>query len=257
MAQAERILYQFPLSHFCEKSRWCLDHKQLPYEAHNLIPGLHRLTTQRKAHSNTVPLLKDGPNWVPDSTAIALYLDGRYPELPLVARDPGQKQQILQWDQHAVALAVDVRRWLYIQMEGHPLVRRVILGDHRWLRRTEAVSWPLIIGTIKKHYGIHPDRAETTLKKIWYRLDPLEQALLANGGRYLIGTQLSLADISAASTLAPLLGIAETPWVPEGDEVLPAAVLALRDQLVDRPLGQYVLRLYQTERQARVDWHGQ
>ncbi len=33
-----RTLYQFPLSHFCE-ARWMLDHKELYYVAHNLIPG--------------------------------------------------------------------------------------------------------------------------------------------------------------------------------------------------------------------------
>ncbi len=32
-----RVLYQFPLSHYCEKARWLLDHKELDYVAHNLI----------------------------------------------------------------------------------------------------------------------------------------------------------------------------------------------------------------------------
>ena len=37
-----RILYQFPLSHFCEKARWMLDYKELEYVAQNLMPGAHR-----------------------------------------------------------------------------------------------------------------------------------------------------------------------------------------------------------------------
>jgi glutathione S-transferase len=40
-----RVLYQFPLSHYCEKARWLLDHKELDYVAHNLIPGFHRAFT--------------------------------------------------------------------------------------------------------------------------------------------------------------------------------------------------------------------
>ena len=36
----ERILYQFPISHYCEKARWQLDHKGLAYRTRNLLPGL-------------------------------------------------------------------------------------------------------------------------------------------------------------------------------------------------------------------------
>jgi glutathione S-transferase len=34
-------LYQFQFSHFCEKARWALDYKDLPYTCKNLLPGLH------------------------------------------------------------------------------------------------------------------------------------------------------------------------------------------------------------------------
>ncbi|TDH76046.1 glutathione S-transferase N-terminal domain-containing protein, partial [Acinetobacter baumannii] len=36
-----RVLYQFPLSHYFEKARCLLDHKELDYVEHNLIPGFH------------------------------------------------------------------------------------------------------------------------------------------------------------------------------------------------------------------------
>lgn len=34
-------LYQFPISHYCEKIRWALDFKQLKYNTVNLLPALH------------------------------------------------------------------------------------------------------------------------------------------------------------------------------------------------------------------------
>ena len=44
-----RTLYQFPISHYCEKTRWHLDHKGLDYRVDNLFPGFHRLKSQRLA----------------------------------------------------------------------------------------------------------------------------------------------------------------------------------------------------------------
>ena len=70
-----RTLYQFPLSHFCEKARWMLDHKELYYVAHNLIPGVHRAFARLKTGQNRLPILRDQDRWIADSTQIALYLD--------------------------------------------------------------------------------------------------------------------------------------------------------------------------------------
>ena len=36
-------LYQFPLSHFCEKARWALDYKSIAYRPVNLLPGFHTM----------------------------------------------------------------------------------------------------------------------------------------------------------------------------------------------------------------------
>ena len=71
----ERILYQFPISHYCEKSRWQLDYKGLAYRTRNLLPGPHRLRTQWMARINTLPVLRDGQRVVGDSTKIAYYLE--------------------------------------------------------------------------------------------------------------------------------------------------------------------------------------
>ncbi|HKX12345.1 MAG TPA: glutathione S-transferase N-terminal domain-containing protein, partial [bacterium] len=41
MNREETILYQFPISHYCEKARWALAFKEIPYRIVNLAPGLH------------------------------------------------------------------------------------------------------------------------------------------------------------------------------------------------------------------------
>ena len=99
-----RILYQFPLSHFCEKARWLLDHKELDYVAHNLIPGLHRAFAQLKTGQNKLPILRDGEQWIADSTQIALYLDEQYPEHALLRADAELRQQALEINDRPVVI---------------------------------------------------------------------------------------------------------------------------------------------------------
>lgn len=106
-----RILYQFPLSHFCEKARWLLDHKELDYVAHNLIPGLHRAFAQLKTGQNLLPILRDQERWIADSTEIALYLDDIYPEHSLLRADPQQRDLALAINYQATELGMHVRRW--------------------------------------------------------------------------------------------------------------------------------------------------
>ncbi|MFI7904637.1 glutathione S-transferase, partial [Acinetobacter baumannii] len=58
------------------------------------------------------------------------------------------------------------------------------------------------------------------------------------------------------SMLAPLLEIKGTPWEREEDGEVSPDWSNYQKYLLDLPLGQYVLRIYQTERNARVDWRG-
>ena len=48
-------LYQFPISHYCEKIRWALEFKNIDHEIKNLIPGLHLLKTKKLAPESSVP----------------------------------------------------------------------------------------------------------------------------------------------------------------------------------------------------------
>ncbi len=55
MASAPRTLYQFPISHYCEKTRWNLEAKGLSYRIENLLPGPHRLVTKRLTKGGVAP----------------------------------------------------------------------------------------------------------------------------------------------------------------------------------------------------------
>ena len=254
-----RVLYQFPLSHYCEKARWLLDHKELDYVAQNLVPGVHRAFTYLKSGQYLLPMLKDDKQWVADSTQIALYLDTTYPEHALLRRDETLRRQALEIDQCANKLGVHVRRWSLAQalsVGDQPL--EIMMGERGYLRQFEKISKPILKSLVSTNYKLQPEKVAESKVQMDTFIAHLNQRLIDNQGRYLVGDRLGLADISVCSMLAPLLVIKGTPWELEQEESnqFTDEFQQYHHELLNLPLGQYVQRIYATERNARVDWRG-
>ncbi|MHA3054413.1 glutathione S-transferase family protein [Acinetobacter sp. ANC 4633] len=247
-----RTLYQFPLSHFCEKARWLLDHKELDFVAHNLAPGFHRAFARLKTGQNNLPILKDETHWIADSTEIARYLDETYPEHNLLPSRFGLREEVLHLNHEANLLGVHVRHWVWSQM----IVRNnasldILLGESGYLRKLKKYSQPLV-KTLVSH-GFQLD-AERLAESKQYILTYAEK--FTAQPRYLLAERLTLADIAVCSMLAPLLNISGTPWELDSFDMISEEAYAFSLQLQNLPIGQYVMRIYATERNARVDWHG-
>lgn len=252
-----RTLYQFPLSHYCEKARWLLDHKELDFVAQNLIPGVHRAFAQIKTGQNKLPILKDGERFIAGSTQIALYLDEIYPEHRLIRHDPKLREQILEIDQIANELGIHVRRWglAHALAEGdEPL--EIMIGEKGYLRQFEKISKPILKTLVSKSYQLDQEKVEESKYNLDLTIASLNQTLIDNGCRYFVGDRFGLADISVCSMLAPLLELDATPWEKEDAEHISQAFVDFSQYLLELPLGQYVKRIYATERNARVDWRG-
>ena len=252
-----RILYQFPLSHFCEKARWLLDHKQLDYVAHNLIPGLHRAFAKLKTGQNRLPILRDQERWIAESTEIALYLDEVYPEHTLLRSDMQQRDLALAINRQATELGMHVRRWgLAHTLTEDQESLDIMIGEKGYLRQFEKYSKPIMKALLSKSYQLDPEKVAESKLHIDSLVANLNQQLIENHGRYLVGERLGLADIAVCSMLAPLLEIPGTPWEKEHNEMFSQEFRKYKNTLTELPLGQYILRIYQTERNARVDWRG-
>ena len=252
-----RTLYQFPLSHFCEKARWLLDHKELDYVAHNLIPGVHRAFAQLKTGQNRLPILRDQDRWIADSTEIALYLDEVYPEHSLLRADLQQRELALEINQQATELGMHVRRWgLAHTLSQSEESLDILIGEKGYLRQFEKYSKPIIKALLSKGYQLNVDKVAESKQRMDVLIELLNQRLIENHGRYFVGERLGLADIAVCSMLAPLLEIPGTPWEKEHGEVLSEEFKKYKETLTELPIGQYVLRVYKTERNARVDWRG-
>lgn len=88
-------LYQFEFSHYSEKIRLILDYKELDYKKINVTPGVGQVEVFKISGQKQVPVLKDGDTVIADSTKIALYLEEKYPEKPILPSDPVAKGQCL------------------------------------------------------------------------------------------------------------------------------------------------------------------
>jgi glutathione S-transferase len=244
----ERTLYQFPISHYCEKTRWHLDAKGLSYSVHNLTPGMHRRVTQRAAGITTVPLLLDRGTPIGDSSQIALHLERTYPEKPALLPSSGpEREHILELEEFFDDVGIHVRRWIY----GHLLEGSVLAsimfppGPGRLFGR---VMLPLIKSSLRKLYAIRPDTVEESRRRMLEGLDRIERQIDGDPSRYLVGNSLSLADITAAALYGPLIAPPSSPWKERPGVAYPSAALEMRAQVRARPAGQWVLRRYEQDR---------
>ncbi|MHA6492881.1 glutathione S-transferase family protein [Pseudomonas borbori] len=244
-----RTLYQFPISHYCEKTRWHLDHKGLDFQVDNLFPGLHRIKSKRLAGIVTLPILKDGERVIGDSTRIALYLEENYSQAPLLPADGELRQQALELEERFDRLGVHVRRWLYGQIKQWDSVMHAMLKVYRpWFGLRDAMK-PVLINGVQKLYGVTPERVAKSQAEVLEGLALIESRIQGDPSRYLVGDRLTLADISAAALFAPLFTPAGTPW--EGVAGHDAKTQQFLDELHAHPAGQWVLRRYAEDRQRR------
>jgi glutathione S-transferase len=116
-------LYQFPVSHYCEKARWALNHKKLDYQIKNLLPGLHTLTTNKLTPSSSLPILVHDGKAVQNSSDIITYLDTQFPQMPLTPDDDALKQEALDWEKFAdEQIGIAVRAVCYHVLLDNPTV---------------------------------------------------------------------------------------------------------------------------------------
>lgn len=246
------VLYQFPVSHFCEKARWALDHKRVRYRVRNLFPGVHTFYTRPLAAVWTVPVLTDDGVSIGDSTAIAMHLDATRDGPSLYPRDESERARVVALEEFFdKSVGPAVRSYLYAELLAQPGAAAEVFFRGYGLA-------PRVIGkqmgsqfesTIRKRFRLRDGARDKHLAVVREGLDRLDRELGGDETRYLVGSSLSIADITAASLLGPVIGPAGSPWF-DGDERLPAPVRALRNEVRERACGQWVVARYALDRGA-------
>jgi len=142
-----------------------------------------------------------------------------------------------------------VRRWAY----GHLLRQYQLLkpcfkrGAPVIERFLAPATVRLTLPLIRRIYRIDPARAQQSLRRATAALDEIGRRLTTNC-RYLVGNQLSAADLTLGALAAPLVFPRQYGGVLPVFEALPAAMRAEVEAVRETPAGQFVLRLYARDR---------
>jgi len=245
------ILYQFPISHYCEKALWALDYKHLPYQTNNLIPGPHMRVIKKMAPLTSVPVIKDQNKIVQDSTSIIDYLDKEYPKHPLSPMDKNLAKEAIDWEEYCdKEIGPHLRRFFY-----NSILPNRKLATSLMLQRTPAYGaklyffiFPFVRYMMRKSMNINPGSAERSEKRLTTAIDRIQSKIKTQ--KYLVGDTFTRADLTAASLLAPLARPPQHNFNWPNTSLMPQALQEYRMRFEDRPVSKWVRNIYASHRIA-------
>jgi len=217
------VLWHFPISHFNEKARWALDWKGIAHVRRSLLPGFHVPRVLWMTGQKSVPVLVLDGETIHDSTRIIERLERMRPEPALYPADAAARRRALALeDFFDEEFGPHVRRALFHELlpETAFAAAAFTLGCGPSTRRLYRALFPALRVVMRADMKIDDARTARSREKVLAALDRLEAELQPSG--YLVGDRFSVADLTAAALLAPVVLPPEFPYRPPGP--LPAPV---------------------------------
>jgi glutathione S-transferase len=192
-------LYQFEISQYSEKVRLILDYKGLEYRKVEVTPGVGQVEVFRLSGQAKVPVLKDGDTVIADSTEIALYLDKKYPEIPIIPTDPLLRGQCLLIEEWAdLSIGYKGRKALLAALNENQEFRKSILPRETpdFIKNIIGAFPSDVLNVLGTGVGLGTDVLKDAQKTIKQDLEAL--SLILQHRPYLVGDQVTLADLAVA-----------------------------------------------------------
>lgn len=192
-------LYQFEISHYCEKVRLILDYKGLTYQKIEVTPGIGQIDLYRMSGQRKVPVLKDGSEIIADSTAIAKYLERQYPERPIIPTNPQQRALCFLLEELAdESIGQKSRKALFSGLSQNQNFRTSILPTTTpdFLKQLVGAVPSDLLNVLGLGMGMSPDVVQSALDDLKQILEALSMLLLDKP--YLVTDQPTLADFAVA-----------------------------------------------------------
>jgi glutathione S-transferase len=243
------VLYHLRISHYNEKVRWALDYKSVPHERRTPPPMLHMAWAYRYSRGKTFPVLVMNGIGIGDSTRIIEALEREYPDPPLYPADPAERRRALELEDHFdEELGPYIRRWLFHEalehMEPAEFIDGAVQGAPQAVTTVMKATAPVGSRLLRLRYGINEEKAQVARHKTEAALDRVEAELQPSG--YLVGDAFSVADLTAASLLFPLVRPPEAPhMVPPP---LPEPLGRMREELSAHAAYRWVQEMYRRHR---------
>jgi len=213
MSPSPPVLTQLKVSNYNEKARWALDFKGIPHHRNSLEPGSHSRQAQRLAGIDTLPILELDGKTVGDSTAIIAALEELQPEPPLYPQDAAEREHALELEDHFDEELGPYARILAIsQMSGEAaLFLGAFFPDMGGAKCAAASSiFPLIRRRLKSGFELTQENIDLSFEKLRQTGERLRDE--RGAGDYLVGERFTVADLTLAALLSPLVAPPEFPY---------------------------------------------
>jgi glutathione S-transferase len=249
-------LWQITISHYSEKARWALDYKGIDHVRRAPLPGMHMpiaLWLTGGEHF-TFPVLELDGQRIGDSTAVIAALEERYPEPALYPEDPAERARALELEDFFDEEAGPYMRQLaFYEMINEPDVFAEVAAANApgALAKSKAMAGMYARTYTSIRFGAaKDDAADVARGKLAAAIDRLDAELETSDGEYLVGDSFSVADLTAAAILYPLIRPAEGPLPP--DSPSPAAFERFRESFAERPGFLWMKEMYRRHRAPAV-----
>ena len=244
---ADPVLWQFKYSHYNENARWALDFKRIPHVRRSLLPGAHVPRVLWMTGQKAVPVLVLNGQAITDSTRIIEAIERLQPEPPLYPCDAPDRGRALALEEFFDEdLGPHLRRtWFYeIMPDADFTVAQIAAGCGALTQRLYRAVYPVLGAIMRADMQIDAAGAAVGRTKIQAALDRIVAERQPSG--YLVGERFSVADLTAAALLSPVVMPPEFPYPLISP--LPASATQYRASLQAHPAFQWAADIYRKHR---------
>lgn len=246
------LLWHIPLSHFNEKVRWTLDYKRIAHRRRVLGPD-YLIRAWRATGHGTLPILFLDGRAIGDSTRIIAALEERYPDPPLYPGDAAARQRALAledyFDEHlGPALRAAMVTPLF-RNDPDLALRALTTGMPDRAYRTLRPLGRIFPAFYRLRHKIRDASLEADRAAVNTALDRIEQE--RQGRAYLVGDAFTVADLTAAALLGPMLQPPEIQYPLRVE--LPSYLQDYRAMLLRHPAMQWAAGIYRLHRGGSME----
>jgi glutathione S-transferase len=221
-------LWHIGISHYSEKIRWALDFKGIEHQRKAPPPPSQMVVAPllTRGRQVTFPVLQLDGRTIGDSTAIIAALEERFPDPPLYPEDPSARQRALaleDWFDEHVGPQMRVVYFHELRKDAERLGRFMATITPGPVPTSVGVGFARFFTNLRYRVA-DEDRATASREAVVAALDRIEEEL--GDGDHLVGDRFTVADLTAASLLYPLVGPLGAPHMefPEAYEAFCASV---------------------------------
>jgi|SRR5688572_23871173 glutathione S-transferase len=246
------LLWHIPLSHFNEKVRWALDVKGVAHRRQVLGPD-YLIRAWRATGRGTLPILFLDGRAIGDSTHIIAALEERHPEPPLYPGESAARQRALALeDDFDEQLGPALRAAIVTPLFRHDpdVALRVLttgMPEKAYQRLRPLVR--VFPAFYRFRHRIGDAKLEADRATVNAALERIERE--RQGRPYLVGDAFTVADLTAAALVSPVLQPREIQYPLRVE--LPRYLQDYRETLLEHPAMQWAAGIYRLHRGSSAE----